>query len=291
MTQLPADAHRPGDQPTRPRTIIITGASDGIGAAAARRFSAQNDRVVLVGRSPEKTAAIARELGADQYTADFSRLDEVRDLAATLNSAYPQIDVLANNAGGIMSEREVTTDGFEKTLQVNHLAPFLLTNLLMDTLVASQAKVITTASVAAKLFGNLDLDDLQLENRYSPNKAYGDAKLANILFASELDRRFSPHGISSASFHPGTVATSFAADSTSAMRFIYHTPLKHLVLVSPDKGANTLLWLANTTPGVDWKSGAFYTKRAIAATNPQAGDAALAARLWDLSAELVGLAR
>ena len=245
--------------------------------------------MVLVGRSPQKTAAVAQELGADHYTADFSRLDEVRELAATLASTYPRIDVLVNNAGGIMSDRELTVDGWEKTIQVNHLAPFLLTNLLMDTLVASQASIITTASVAAKLFGNIDINDLQLEKGYSSNKAYGDAKLANILFASELDRRFGPLGITSASFHPGTVATSFAADSTSAMRFIYHTPLKHLVLVSPDKGADTLVWLANSTPGVDWESGAFYAKRKESKTNPQAGDRVLAGQLWDLSAELVGL--
>ena len=267
------------------RTIIITGASDGIGAAAARALSAMGDTVVVVGRSPQKTAAIAAELGADYAVADFAKLDDVRDLAATLLARYPRIDVLANNAGGIMGERELTVDGYEKTLQVNHLAPFLLTSLLMDRLIESRASVVNTASVAARLYGSIDLDDLGNEKKYSPNKAYGDGKLANILFTRELDRRYRGHGITTAAFHPGIVATSFAANTTSVLRHVYGLVLSRF-LISPAKGADTLVWLATTA---DWTSGAFYTKRKIAKTNPQADDAALAAGLWSRSAAMVGV--
>ena len=264
------------------RTIIITGASDGIGAAAARALSLNGDRVVIVGRSPSKTAAVAAEVGADFFVADFADLAQVRGLAAELLERYPRIDVLANNAGGIMGARELTIDGHEKTFQVNHLAPFLLTTLLMDRLVASQARVIQTSSAANSIFGNIDLDDLDAEKKYSSNKAYGDAKLANILFTTELHRRYHDEGISTAAFHPGVVATSFATSSTSIMRLVYKTPLKRFLL-TPEQGADTLVWLATATPAADWASGRFYEKRSITGANRQAYDPALAARLWERS--------
>jgi len=271
------------------RTIVITGASDGIGAAAARQLIGKGDHLVLVGRSEAKTAACARPLGAPYLCADFTRLDDVRALAERLRATCPRIDVLANNAGGIMGEREITADGFEKTLQVNHLAPFLLTNLLMDILTASGAKVINTASVGARIFGHIELGDLDNHNKYSPNKAYGDSKLANILFTKELHRRYHAQGINTAAFHPGNVATNFAAGSTSPMRFIYHTPLKYLALISPDKGAGNLVWLVNGTPGSDWVSGEYYEKKKVTKTNPQAGDATLAREFWNRSADMLGL--
>lgn len=270
-------------------TIVITGASDGIGAAAARALAPDHD-VVLVGRSPEKTAAVARELGVPHHVADFAELAQVRDLAATLLAEYPRIDVLANNAGGIMGDREVTVDGFEKTFQVNHLAQFLLTDLLIDRLAECNARVIQSASVAAKQWGRLDLDDLQNERGYSPEKAYGDAKLANILFTRELQRRYGDRGVTAASFHPGIVGTNFASDTTHFMRFAYHTPvIKNLVTISPSKGADTLVWLATSTPGSDWEPGGYFAKRKPATSSRQSTDMALAERFWDISAELVGL--
>jgi len=269
-----------------PRTIVITGASDGIGAAAARALSAAGDTVVVVGRSPQKTAAVAAEIGADHFIADFARLDDVRDLAAALLERYPRIDVLANNAGGIMGERETTIDGHELTLQVNHLAPFLLTTLLIERLVASEASVINTASIANRLFGNIDIDDLQNARRYSPNKAYGDSKLANILFISELQRRYGGRGITAAAFHPGVVATGFAANTSSLLRFVYGAVLSRF-LGSAEKGADTLVWLASRS--TTFTSGGYYGRRRITKANKQADDTALAARLWDESAALVGV--
>lgn len=268
------------------RTIIITGASDGIGAAAARELSLGGDQVVIVGRSREKTAAVAAELGADFFVADFADLAQVRALAAELLERYPRIDVLANNAGGIMGARETTVDGHEKTFQVNHLAPFLLTKLLIDRLAESQASVINTSSAANSLFGNIDLDDLDAEQKYSANRAYGDAKLANILFTMELHRRYRDRGISTAAFHPGVVATSFSTSSTSLMRLVYTTPLKRLLL-SPEQGADTLVWLATTQPGIDWRSGGYYEKRNITGANRRAYDPELAAGLWARSEAMV----
>ncbi len=267
------------------RTIVITGASDGIGAAAARTLTQTGDRVVVVGRSQEKTRAIAKELNADYFVSDFAELDQVRTLATQLKSDYPRIDVLANNAGGIMGKHQLTVDGNEATFQINHLAPFLLTTELMDVLTASNAKVINTAS-AANGFGKMDLFDLKAEHSYSTNRAYGTAKLANILFTSELHRRFGGQGITTAAFHPGVVRTNFAAESTSPMRHAYKTLLNRFML-TPDQGADTLLWLINGTPGTDWISGAYYAKRALAKANAQAYDAELALGLWEASEALV----
>lgn len=270
------------------RTVVITGASDGIGAAAARALTARGDRVVVVGRSAPKTRALAEELGVPHHLADFADLDQVRRLAEELLAAYPRIDVLANNAGGVMGPREVTKDGHEKTLQVNHLGPFLLTHLLLDRLRDSRATVVNTSSAAARLFGRIDLADLHNERRYSAQKAYGDGKLANVLFTRELHRR---HGdaIATAAFHPGVVATSFATESRSLFRAFYRTPLRRFFMLTPEQGADTLVWLATTTPGEDWQPGAFYEKRRPQRTNPQADDGALAAGLWERSAELVGV--
>ncbi len=272
------------------QTIVITGASDGIGAAAARRLSADGHEVVLVGRSQEKTAAVAEELGAASYVADFSDLGQVRVLAGRLGEAYPRIDVLANNAGGIMGHRRLTTDGFELTFQVNHLAPFLLTNLLLPVLTASGAKVIQTSSIAARLFGNLDLHDLQLERGYSPDRAYGNGKLGNILFTRELDRRYRDQGIAAAAFHPGLVGTNFASETSHPMRILYHTPgIRHLFTISPERGAERLVWLAEKEPGRVWPTGEYFQRNKVARSNPQARDPQLAAALWERSAELVGL--
>lgn len=275
-----------------PKTIVLTGASDGIGAAAARQLAGPAHRLILVGRSAEKTRAVAEETGAEWFTADFARLDDVRALAGKIAAAVGDtgIDVLANNAGGIFGDRTPTVDGFEKTMQVNHLAPFLLTNLLLPRLLRAGGAVINTSSIAHRLFGHLDVDDLDNTRRFSPNKAYGDAKLANVLFAKSLHTKFHAEGLSAVAFHPGTVQTNFAADSSSVMRLLYRTPLKHLVLIGADKGGATLRWFIEGTPDQTWFSGAYYDERVLTTkVNPQVDDAALAEALWQRSAELVGL--
>ncbi len=272
------------------KTIVITGASDGIGAAAARKLSASGHEVVVIGRSPQKTMAIATEIDAPFFIADFADLKQVRALAESLLAKFPRIDVLANNAGGIFGTRNKTVDGFEMTLQVNHLAPFLLTHLLRDRLISSTASVVNTSSLAARLWGRLNLNDLNNDRRFRPRKAYGDAKLANILFTRELQRRYGQQSLSAVAFHPGTVATNFSADSTSWIRFAYHSPIKHLPgLISAEKGARQLIWLVESKATVDWRPGEYYEKGKIAKTNRQANDSELARHFWDLSAFMLGL--
>jgi NAD(P)-dependent dehydrogenase (short-subunit alcohol dehydrogenase family) len=270
--------------------VVITGASDGIGAAAARRLSAMGATVVIVGRSPAKTKAVADELCATHYVADFSKLSDVRKLAEELRRDLPRIDVLANNAGGIFGKRELTVDGHEKTMQVNYLAPFLLTNLLLDVLVASRATVINTSSVAHKVYSKFDINDLEVANNYTQKIAYGNAKLENILFTKELHRRYHSDGISTAAFHPGSVASNFARGTDSYIRYAYHTPLRRLLLRSPAKGADTLIWLATTTPGTDWQSGEYYVKRKISGNvDHRVNDANLARELWEQSANFTAV--
>ncbi|OBF56182.1 SDR family NAD(P)-dependent oxidoreductase [Mycolicibacterium monacense] len=270
------------------RTIVITGASDGVGAAAAKRLSRSGENVVVVGRSPQKTAAVADALEADSFVADFSDLAQVRDLAQRLLDAYPRIDVLANNAGGMMNTRETTVDGFEKTFQVNHLAPVLLTTLLLDRLVQCRASVLNTSSMANK-FVRTGFDDLDAVQKQSGSVAYSSSKLANILFTKELHRRYHGAGISTAAFHPGPVASNFSAEVDNPMfGVIYRSPLRHLALIGTEQGSDELVWLASATPGVDWRSGEYYHKHKVAKANKLADDAGMAERLWENSLELLG---
>lgn len=271
------------------RTIVITGASSGIGAAAARQLALAGQRVVIVGRDPQRTEAIADELGAPFHLADFADLAQVRSLAADLLAAYPRIDVLANNAGGIFGGRTVTVDGFEATFQTNHLAAFLLTTLLRERLVESGASVVQTSSIAARRFSRFDIDDLNAERRYSSSGAYGNAKLENILFTKELVRRWGEDGVAAAAFHPGAIGSSFASGAKGAWRFIYTNPVTSRLLTSVEVGGARLAWLALGKPGLDWESGGYYSADRPAKTSPLAGDPVLAARLWERSAEMVGL--
>lgn len=272
------------------QTILITGASDGIGAAAAKQLLTLGEKVVIVGRSATKTQAVGRALGVDYFVTDFTDLSQVRELAAALLHKYPRIDVLANNAGGIMGKREITKDGFEKSFQVNHLAPFLLTHLLMPTLIASKAKVIQTSSMAAQMLGKLDINDLQFEKSYSSQMAYGTVKLENILFTRELDRRYRAKGISAVAFHPGVVGTNFASEGKKTWQMMYHTPLiKNLFTISPAKGAARLVFLASGTPGVTWQPGEYYQKNILKKSSAQSHDMDLAKQLWDKCAALLGL--
>lgn len=270
------------------RTIVITGASDGLGAAAAGRLTRSGENVVVVGRSPTKTAAVATPLGADYFVTDFADFAQVRELAANLLERYPRIDVLANNAGVTMgADREVTGDGHEKTFQVNHLAPFLLTTLLLDRLIDSRASVINTSSFANR-FSAIDFEDLDALGTYRGPIAYSRSKLMNILFTKELHRRYHAAGIATAAFHPGPVASNFSADAgLRAFGLLYQTPLKHVLLIGPEKGSDQLVWLASATPGTNWVSGEYYVKHKPGRTNKQAADPALAEQLWERSLDMI----
>jgi NAD(P)-dependent dehydrogenase (short-subunit alcohol dehydrogenase family) len=260
------------------KTIVITGASSGIGAAAARALARKGARVVITGRSAE-TTRLASELGCDHFLVDFMKLADVERFARELLAKYPRIDVLVNNVGSVFSARGETGDGHERTLQVNHLSGFLLTNLLRERLEESHATVINTASMAHQI-GRIDFDDLESETGYSELRAYGTTKLMNILHAMEISRRFK--GVNAASFHPGVVRTGIARSGSLLARWFWESPLTKLFFLSPEKGADTLLWLIEGEPGRDWTPGEFYDKRKPGRKSSQVAPE-LAIELWDAS--------
>lgn len=268
------------------RVVVLTGASDGIGAAAARALAARGHEVVVVGRSPERTARIADEIGAASHLVDLTHLSAVRELASALAEQHPRIDVLAHNAGGVFGRRRtVTADGHETTLQVNYLAPFLLTQLLLQRLRESSATVVSTAS-AGHVIGRIRLDDLDSARRYHPLRAYGSAKLAQILFTRELHRRYGDE-LSSAAFHPGNVATNFSSEQGSALRWMFRNPLSRRVMRSPAEGADTLVHLATARPDVDFPSGEYFADRRVARGSPRSRDPEMARDLWDRSLQIL----
>ena len=272
----------------RPATVVLTGASAGIGAAAAVELTRRGHQVLAVGRSPSKLDAVHRRMTAvasgvevpEPVTADFASLAEVRRLADVLLDRCPRIDVLANNAGLIVAQRQESADGHEMILAVNHLAPFLLTNLLVDRLQASGGRVVTTSSDAHR-GGTIHEDDLQLRRGWGRWKAYCQSKLANVLFTSELARRTE---LPATAFHPGVVRTDFGRGSlvnvaSKIVRRFYRTP---------EQGAETLVWLA-TDPEGGAPSDTYYVDCRPTRPSAAARDAELARRLWETSATLTGL--
>lgn len=269
------------------RTVVVTGASSGIGRAAARELALLGADVAVVGRNPERTEAVARETGGRAFLVDYDRLDSVHELADTLLAACPAIHVLANNAGGMAARRE-TADGHDLTFQRNHLGPFLLTTLLLDRLTATakaapegSVRIVQTSSAAARS-GRVRLDDL--ENRRGPWLggwgAYGAGKLENILLTRELARRLQGAGVSAYAFHPGFVATSFGGDGLLMS-------LGKRVAIPPEAGAAPLVRLAAAS-SIPAPSGNFFDRlKAPGRTARQADDAELARGLWEASAALV----
>ncbi|SCF38047.1 Short-chain dehydrogenase [Micromonospora viridifaciens] len=268
---------------TARRTVVVTGASSGIGLAAAVDLAGRGDRVVLVGRDPARLRDAGdrvRDSCGEQpelFRADFAVLDDVRRLAERLRAAYDRIDVLANNAGAIVLQPVTTVDGFELTMQANHLAPFLLSNLLRDRI----GRMVVTASGAHRS-GVLHPGDLNATlRRYRPMRAYGTSKQANILFAAEAARRWPD--VPAYSFHPGVVRTRFGNESP-----VVALGMRLLPFRSPERGAETLVWLANQDPA-RLTSGGYYHDRRPRRPLPKAADPALAARLWTASAQAVGI--
>ncbi len=271
--------------------MVITGASSGIGAAAAVALAGRGDEVVLVGRDPDRLRRVAEEVREasgrtpDTHRADFAVLDEVRALGETLSDRYPRVDVLANNAGLLAGRRTTTADGHELTIQVNHLAGFLLTHLLLDRLVAAApARLITTAS-GSEASGRLDPADLSgARRRYSRWLAYGSSKQANILFTVEAARRWTDRGVIATSFHPGFVRTRWGSGS----------PLVALAKVLPyaglssEQGADTMIWLATEEAGLA-QPGGYFQRRTPARPRAHSTDPVLAERLWEASLAAVGL--
>ena len=263
------------------RTIVITGASDGIGAAAARRLRQGSDNVVVIGRSQSKTVAVAAELDADHFVVDFADLSQVRALAQKLRSQYPRIDVLLNNAGAMGTKIHLTPDGYEHTYQVNYLAPFLLTTQLMDLLVESRATVVNTTSSSHLLIFRATVDDLQNTASRRPATAYALSKLAIVLFTRELHRRYHG-GLSVATVHPGYVDSNFGpATGSRLLAFMNeYTPIGRFT-ASSEQGAEQMIRPASGKPGVDWMSGEYYSRQKIAKTNRLVRNPRLACELWE----------
>lgn len=276
------------NRPMSGKVVVLTGASSGIGRQAAIELAARGASIAVVGRDRSRTDAVAREVGGRAFLADFDRLDDVRNLADALLSGFDRIDVLANNAGGLVPRRAMTVDGHERTFQSNHLAPFLLTNLLLPRLLESGARVISTASVANR-WARLRLDDLDWAKRIWAGgwPAYGTSKLETILFIEELARRTAGTGLSAFSFHPGLVATRFGHGS-ALMRIVALASGGHYG-ISAEAGAVPLIELAST-PDVGAPSGTYFdTLTPDGRRHGLAGNADLAHRLWQVSSESVGL--
>ncbi|MDK6806839.1 oxidoreductase [Corynebacterium sp. HMSC062E11] len=262
-----------------PRTIVITGASSGVGAAAARILHQRRpqDSLVLVGRNPEKTQAVAEEVGAAFHVANYESLGQVRRLAEEL-SQYSQIDALGNNAGGMFDGPFATADGFERTWQINVVAPFLLTSLLRDTLRASDATVVQTASLANVLYSAFDPGDPNTFEKFTAERAYGNAKLGDILLTRYLDS----HGLTSVAFHPGVLNTGFGQNSTSRTSKLYSTTAAKHFLGKADKGGENLAYFLSGTPGIHFNSGEYYNnKRKPGLQRPIAKKLSVARRVFD----------
>lgn len=267
------------------KTIVITGASSGIGASAAAQLAASGHKLAVVGRNRERTDAVAAAVGGTAFYADYDRLDDVRELAAALEKRYDRIDALINNAGGLISRRRVSADGNECTFQHNHLAPFLLTMLLREKLERSHGRVIGVSSVANRS-GHVRLDDLQWARRpwLGGWRAYGTTKLETIMFARELARRTS---LESYSVHPGYVATAFG--STSPLVKLSTLMHEGGFGIPAAEGALPLVRLA-TDAAIPGENGGYFDRlMPNGRTARQALDDELAAKLWDRSIELVAI--
>jgi NAD(P)-dependent dehydrogenase (short-subunit alcohol dehydrogenase family) len=277
------------------KRVLVTGANTGIGKWTAIGLARLGASIVLHARSAEKGRAAQDEVrrmgGSDAVElvlADFSSLAAVRRLAAEVLERFPRIDVLVNNAGLIVGKRAESADGFELTLAVNHLAPFLLTNLLLERIVDSAPARIVNVASRAHLRGAIDFDDLDSRHGYEGMKAYSRSKLANILFTRELARRLEGTRVTANCLHPGVVRSDFGADGDLRGVMRVGWAVMQPFLLSPEQGADTSIWLASS-PEVAGTSGEYFDRRRVARTSSRAQDDAAAARLWRVSAERVGL--
>jgi NAD(P)-dependent dehydrogenase (short-subunit alcohol dehydrogenase family) len=251
-------------------------------------------RVGITGRDRTRSERAAIEISGasgggevDAFAADMSSLEEVRRLADEVLAAYPRLDVLINNVGGFWAHRHVTVDGFEQTFALNHLAPFLLTNLLLERLKSSGPTRIVNVSSGAHSLGRINFDDLMQAGNYSGQRAYNQSKLANVMFTDELSKRLEGTGVTANVLHPGMTSTAFGAeDVAKGWRPII--AVMRLFLQSPDRGADTAVYLASS-PEVAGVSGQYFAGRKVKRSHPSSRDAASNALMWEASSRLVGL--
>ncbi|WP_329480021.1 SDR family oxidoreductase [Kribbella sp. NBC_01484] len=277
--------------PMAGRTVLVTGGTGGIGKATAAGLGILGARVAITGRDRGRAEAAADEIrtatGAqvDVFVADLSSQAEVRRLAVEVLADLARVDVLVNNVGGYWNTRHVTADGLERTFAVNHLAPFLLTQLLLERLGESGTARVVTVSSNAHTAGRIDFEDLQGERSYSGERAYSQSKLANILFTYELARRLQGTSITTNALHPGVVRTAFGAEDPSGVQRVL-VPVLRPFLKSPARGAATSIHLASA-PGLAQVSGKYFVNGKPKASSARSYDEAAARRLWEISEELV----
>jgi len=277
----------------RDSICLVTGATGGMGAVIARALAARGATVVLVGRDAHKGAAVQRAIvqatgntAVHLLLADLSSQQEIRHLARQFQQRYDRLHVLVNNAGAHVMQRQVSPDGLEMTLAVNHLAGFLLTGLLLDTLRASApARIVNVASNA--MTKTIDLDDLQSTRSYAPMRVYGQAKLASVLCTYALARRLAGSGVTANALHPGLTGTGIV-DTMAPPLLRPFTGLIKRVMLTPEQGARTALYLA-TAPAVEGVSGRYFVREKEARSVPMSYNVALQERMWAISAGLTGL--
>jgi retinol dehydrogenase 12 len=273
------------------KVCVVTGATSGIGKAAATALARLGATVVLVGRDRGRTEAAAAEIGSESAPppraeiADLSSLAQVRELAERL-AGLERIDVLINNAGLVLGERRVSPDGFEHVFALNHLAPFLLTNLLLPKLTASAPARVVTVTSDAHSAARLDLADPNLERGWDSWRSYANSKLANILFTRELARRLDGTGVTANCAHPGVVRTGFGRDARPLLKL--GITIARPFMLSPGRGADTIVYLASS-PDVADQSGGYYVKRRRREPSAAARDATAARELWQISEKMTGL--
>lgn len=274
------------------KTVLITGGTGGIGRATAIGLASMGARVGITGRDRARAEAAAAEIArasgnpaVDVFVADMSSQAEVRRLAGEVLATYPRLDVLVNNVGGFWNHRHVTADGLEHTFALNHLAPFLLTDLLLDRLKASAPARVVTVSSSAQSMGSIDFDDLMGERKYSGSRAYNQSKLANVMFTYELARRLEGTGVTATALHPGVVSTAFSAEDPALGLLV---TIMRPFMKSPKRGAETPVYLASS-PEAEGVTGQFFANRKAKKSHESSYDTATTARLWQVSADLVGL--
>ncbi|MBA2512477.1 MAG: SDR family oxidoreductase [Rubrobacteraceae bacterium] len=271
------------------KVALVTGGTSGIGKATAMALAAMGADVVVVGRDPERGEKAAAEIRAqtgsrvDLALADLSSQAEVRALAEEFRRRYDRLDVLVNNAGLVQSTRTETPDGLETTFAINHLAPFLLTNLLQDLLEKSAPSRVITVSSEAERWGNIDFDDLQSKKKYRGFPVYGMTKLANIMFTYELAERLKGTGVTATCMHPGAVNTRFGTNNSGPMTILFRA-FKPFMR-TPDQGADTVIWLSSS-PDVEGVSGRYYSDRKPIEPKKIANDPPARRRLWEESERL-----
>lgn len=277
------------------KICVLTGGTSGIGKAAALGLARMGATVVIVGRNHEKGEAVLAEIqavsGNDALSfleADLSSQASIRQLAAEIKERHPHLDVLINNAGVFMLKRQLTVDGLEMTFAVNHLAPFLLTNLLLDQLKASAPARIIHVDSNAHEKATIRMDDLQGEKRYGFWHAYGQSKLAMMLCSYELARRLEGTGVTVNAMHPGFVATSLGMNNVGAIGRALARTVLPLLGITPEEGAKTILYLASS-PEVADVSGSYFVKSAPIRSAPLSYDETLQRQMWDVSEKLVEL--